>query len=222
MRGSDFCVASDFFPDIDEYEGPPSTNRSRRDEIFTLHGVDDDDFQVGPQHAVRQSSDTLSSDLFSSPAGCEVYIHVYDMGPVTARLNEFILERANLGAFHVGVEVLDNEWCFQGFHDAWDDPALSGVVRSEPRCHPGYMYRETISMGTSPFCEDDIDDIIDNMVDAWRANSYHLVTRNCVSFAEEFVRALSVPRPFPAWVRGAADAGKSPAIFAIADYGWSW
>lgn len=154
--------------------------------------------------------------------GHEVWLHVYDLGPVTGRLNEFVLRGANLGAFHCGVEVLENEWCFQGFHDAWDDPTLSGVIRNEPRLHPGYVYRESIFMGDCPFSEEDIDNVIDDMMDTWPANSYHLLTRNCVTFAEEFSAALNVPEPFPTWVRGAADAGKSPALFAIADYGWSW
>mmetsp|Transcript_155529 Transcript_155529/g.286655 ORF Transcript_155529/g.286655 Transcript_155529/m.286655 type:complete len:106 (+) Transcript_155529:2-319(+) len=64
--------------------------------------------------------------------------------------------------------------------------------------------------------------VIDDLTETWPANQYHLVAKNCVTFAEEFLKDLQVPEPFPAWVRGAADAGKSPAIFAVADYGWSW
>lgn len=214
--------AADFLPDIEI--GQTANHNFRRDEILELHV--DDDPQARPGDSIKQSSSTFSSDQhFSSvtvQGYCEVYVHVYDMGPVTARLNEYILERANLGAFHVAVEVLDNEWCFQGFHDAWDDPQLSGVVRNEPRSHPGYIFRESLYMGVSPYSEDDIDNIIDDMVFGWRANSYHVVARNCVTFAEEFVQTLRVPEPFPAWLRGAADAGKSTALFPIVDYGWSW
>jgi len=150
-----------------------------------------------------------------------VWLHVYDLGPVTGRLNEFVLRGANLGAFHCGIEVLENEWSFQGFHDAWDDPTLTGIVRNEPRQHPMYIYRESVNMGYSPLDEAEIDNIIDIMMDSWPANMYHLVTRNCVTFAEELAAELRLPEPFPEWVRGAADAGKSPALFAIADMGWS-
>mmetsp|Transcript_38979 Transcript_38979/g.84843 ORF Transcript_38979/g.84843 Transcript_38979/m.84843 type:complete len:441 (-) Transcript_38979:74-1396(-) len=156
-----------------------------------------------------------------SNGGIRVWLHVYDLGPVTGRLNEFVLRGANLGAFHCGIEVLGDEWAFQGFHDAWDDPTLSGVLRNEPRCHPAYLYRESVYLGKTPLDEDSVDEILDSFTDAWPANTYHLVTRNCVTFAEELAAALQVPEPFPTWVRGAIDVGKSPAIFHVADYGWS-
>ncbi|CAK0790049.1 unnamed protein product, partial [Prorocentrum cordatum] len=84
----------------------------------------------------------------------EVWVHVYDMGPVTGRLNQFVLRGANLGAFHVGVEVLGEEWSFQGFHDAWDDDTLCGVLRNPPRNHPDYLYRESVCLGMTPLDED--------------------------------------------------------------------
>merc|ERR1719252_426083 len=102
--------------------------------------------------------------------GHEVWMHVYDLGPITGRLNELVLRGANLGAFHCGVEVLGDEWSFQGFRDAWDNPELSGVVRNEPREHPAYMYRESLDMGESPLDEDQIDAKIDEFMDAWPAN----------------------------------------------------
>jgi len=152
----------------------------------------------------------------------EVWVHVYDMGPVTGRLNQFVLRGANLGAFHVGVEVLGEEWSFQGFHDAWDDDTLCGVLRNPPRNHPDYLYRESVCLGMTPLDEDGVDAVVDKMMEEWPANTYHIVSRNCVTFAEELTKALSVPEEFPAWVRGAIDAAKAPGIFAIADYGWEW
>jgi hypothetical protein len=152
----------------------------------------------------------------------KVWLHIYDLGPVTRNLNDYILTEASLGAFHCGVEVLGDEWAFQGFHDAWDDDTISGVVRNEPRSHPGYEFRDSICLGDSPLDEDEIDTVIDEFMDSWPANGYHLVARTCVTFAEEFSKALYCPEPFPEWVKGAADAGKQPLVFAIADYGWSW
>jgi len=154
--------------------------------------------------------------------GHEVWLHVYDLGPVTGHLNEFVLRGANLGAFHCGVEVLSDEWSFQGFHDAWDDPTLCGVVRNDPKMHPVFPFRESVPLGRSPLNEEAIDLILEGFMEAWPANSYHIVSRNCVSFAEELAAALAVPEAFPAWVRGAVDASKTPAIYAVADYGWEW
>jgi len=152
----------------------------------------------------------------------EVWLHVYDLGPVTGRLNEMVLRSANLGAFHCGIEVLGDEWSFQGFHDAWDDPTISGVVRNEPRLHPAYIYRESLMLGHTPLNEDAIDFILDTLMEEWPANSYHLVARNCVTFAEEFAQVLQAPEPFPTWVRGAVDACKAPPLEALTNCGWDW
>lgn len=180
----------------------------------------------GVEATCFRSEQHRRGDMLELPRGTgeghEVWLHVYDLGPVTGQLNEFVLRGANLGAFHCGIEVLGDEWSFQGFHDAWDDPTLSGIVRNEPRLHPAYLYRESVLLGRSPLDEDAIDLLLDRMMEEWPANAYHLVARNCVTFAEEFAKVLQAPEPFPAWVRGAVDACKAPALEAITDYGWSW
>lgn len=172
--------------------------------------------------ASRPRAGSIGSATSALDRQREVWVHVYDMGPVTGRLNQFVLRGANLGAFHVGIEVLGEEWSFQGFHDAWDDDTLCGVLRNPPRNHPDYLYRESVCMGITPLDEDGVDAVLDQMMEEWPANAYHIVSRNCVTFAEELTQALQVPEEFPAWVRGAIDAAKAPGIFAIADYGWEW
>jgi len=176
------------------------------------------DFLDVPRGSITVEEPGLSTQT----VGYEVWLHVYDLDSVTGRLNEFILRGANLGAFHCGVEVLDDEWSYQGFNDAWDDDTLSGVVRHDPRMHPAYIYKESVYMGECPLVQDEIDDLIDTMMASWPANAYHFLTRNCVSFAKELISALRCPEEIPGWVRGAVDVGNSPAIFPIADYGWSW
>eukprot|EP00928_Gymnodinium_smaydae_P072183 TRINITY_DN55595_c0_g1_i1.p1 TRINITY_DN55595_c0_g1~~TRINITY_DN55595_c0_g1_i1.p1 ORF type:complete len:249 (-),score=54.73 TRINITY_DN55595_c0_g1_i1:26-772(-) len=147
----------------------------------------------------------------------EVWLHVYDLDSMTKTLNEFVLKQANLGAFHCGVEVLDYEWFF-----AWGDSDEPGIVFHSPRAHEVHIYRESVCMGETPFSEREIDKVICDLMDAWPSNSYHPISRNCITFAEEFTRMLEVPEPFPPWIRGAADVGKSPALYPIADYGWQW
>jgi len=156
------------------------------------------------------------------PPSSEVWLHIYDLGPITGRLNEMVLRQANLGAFHCGIEVLGDEWSFQGFYDAWDDPTISGVVRNEPRLHPAYPYRESVMLGHTPLSEEAVYSIIDKLVEEWPANEYHLVSRNCISFAEFLAQVLGVSEPFPPWVRGAVDACKAPPLEAITNCGWSW
>lgn len=183
-------------------------NRPRRDQ---LSSSDDEVAPIAPRLLSRPTPDRR-----------EVWLHVYDLGPVTSRLNELVLRGANLGAFHAGVEVLSAEWSFMGFYDAWDDYELSGVVQNAPRLHPSYIFRESIFMGVSAHSERDIEAIILEMCERWRANSYHWVSRNCIDFAEEFSGAVGASHPFPAWLRGAIDLGKTPAVFAVADLGWTW
>jgi len=111
------------------------------------------------------------------PSLSEVWLHVHDTNPLAGRLNELILRRANFGAFHSGVEVLGVEWSFQGFHGAWDDPTISGVVWNEPRLHPSFPYRESVAMGQTPLSREAISKMLDRLRREWSASSYHLVPK---------------------------------------------
>jgi len=147
----------------------------------------------------------------------EVWLNVYDIDAFTGRLNTAFLRDANLGAFHCGVQVLGEELFF-----AWGETDSTGIVWTEPRSHQVHVYRESISMGESPLSEPEIREVIANAMDAWPANSYHPITRNCVTFAEELIKRLQAPEPCPPWIRGAADAGNAPLLKPIADCGWNW
>merc|ERR1719410_289265 len=142
----------------------------------------------------------------------EVWLHVYDLNPLTRHLNGLILRDANLGAFHCGVEVLGVEWSFQGFHGAWDDPTISGVVWNGPRLHPAFPYRESVALGHTPLGPEAISKVLDQLRREWSASSYHLVSHNCLGFAEEFANAPGVSKILPMWVRGASDACRMPCV----------
>merc|ERR1719189_3489471 len=105
----------------------------------------------------------------------EVWLNVYDIDAFTGRLNTSFLRDANLGAFHCGVQVLGEELFF-----AWGETDNTGIVWTEPRSHQVHVYRESISMGESPLSEPEIREVIAHAMDAWPANSYHPITRNCV------------------------------------------
>lgn len=146
-----------------------------------------------------------------------VWLHIYDLDSVTARLNDSVLRSAGMGAFHCGVEVLCDEWFF-----AWGETSYSGVLCNEPKNHQVHVYKESISMGGSPLTEDEVKTVIGDAMDDWPANSYHPVTRSCVNFAEDLLQRLKVPEPFPVWVRGAPDTGKNPYLLPVVDFGWRW
>lgn len=152
-----------------------------------------------------------------SKKGHMVWLHVYDLDSVVAHMNELFLQSLNLGAFHCGVEVLDREW-----FASWGLSDRTGVIWHRPKMHSVHIYKESLFMGESPLSEDEIKVVLCDAMDDWPENSYHPISRNCVTFAEELLFALRVPEPFPAWARGAADAASSRVLFPIADYGWEW
>lgn len=149
--------------------------------------------------------------------GYEVWLHVYDLDVMAARMNELFLRSMSLGAYHCGVEVLGREW-FASFGRT----DRSGVVWHDPKQHSIHIYKESVAMGTSPLSQDEIMVALCDAMDNWPENSYHPISRNCITFAEELLAALKVPNAFPAWVRGAASAANSKILFPVADYGWEW
>ncbi|CAE8648042.1 unnamed protein product, partial [Polarella glacialis] len=144
-------------------------------------------------------------------------VHVYDIDSVTANLNWAVLRSSGIGVFHAGVEVLGDEWFFR-FGPNND----SGVMWMEPRSHQVHIYSESVCVGESELSEEDIREVIADLMERWPSNLYHPITRNCVDFAEEFVKALRCPEPFPAYVRGVLDVAKSPVVLPVADYAWDW
>jgi len=136
-----------------------------------------------------------------------VWLHVYDLNKTTKfLLNHWIFSRlAGLGAFHCGIEVLGAEWSFQA--DPWcqdQGPDKTGLMCLSPKRHPVHIYRESVLLGQSTMSVYDIWKVLLRLERQWPANSYHTLRRNCTDFAEELVQALSVPEPFPRWVRGIA------------------
>jgi hypothetical protein len=149
-----------------------------------------------------------------------VFLNVYDLGQRIKSMND-LLRDSNLGAFHVGVEVLGDEWCYQGFKDAWNNPSISGIVRTHPKEHRSFLYRESVHMGPTPLSVVEVDEAINDLIQLWPACHYHPVTHNCANFALAFVERLRCPEPFPTWVRGLAAAAESTAtVLGFADAAW--
>lgn len=167
-------------------------------------------------------ADAASEDDDEDNDAIEVWLHVYDLGEFVGQLNEMFLRDASMGAYHVGVEVLGEEWSYQGFHDAFHDPSLTGLMRGVPKQNWEFVYKESVLLGKTPLTEEAVEELIQRLKEEWPANEYHIVSKNCVTFSEEFAARLQVKETVPEWVKGAVDNLKAPGLFAIADYGWSW
>lgn len=128
----------------------------------------------------------------------------YDLGPLSKwLLNHWQSKESGLGAFHCGVEVLGVEWSFQAMIDCETDE-MTGVMCHTPKSHPRHVYRESIWLGGSPLCANEICNVLARLERDWPARSYHFLTHNCTDFAEALSKCLNVPHPFPTWAHGLA------------------
>lgn len=144
--------------------------------------------------------------------GYPVWLHVYDLGPVTKWvLNSWTTE----GAFHVGIDVLGVEFSFQAISSVTeDDDKTSGLTWHHPKSHPRHVYRESIWMGSSPMRVAEIGRLLEDLEKLWLARDYHCLRRNCTDFARTLTQSLKVPEPFPTWVHGIAKGFLKPAADA--------
>jgi len=133
---------------------------------------------------------------------------VYDLGHVSKWvLNSWASRVADVGVFHVGVEVLGVEFCFQAMEgssstDVEDDK--TGLTWHYPRSHPRHVFRESVSLGVSRMQAGEMQGLLKQLEAQWPARLYNPISRNCVDFAEHFVVGLHTTEPFPAWVHGLA------------------
>lgn len=171
------------------------------------------------------SSENLSQDNLSedAPMDKDVWLHFYHCDVYTGFLNTLCLNTVDLPICHVGVEVFGEEWAFQYFEDAWDEPAISGVVRCYPKSMADFEYQYSQNLGPTPLSVDEVDQILMNNHYDWPACSYHLTRRNCVTFANQLVKQLqprdSIPEKY-LWID--ASTRSHPNTDAVVDYGWNW
>jgi len=135
-----------------------------------------------------------------------VRIHIYDLQRWIGALNS-MAKYMDWGAFHVGVEVFGEEWNF----------SVDGVDCHPPYQHPcGYPFRETLEMGKTAFAMGEWRKLRRQLEMDWPRKSYHILDRNCVSFAAEVCGRLQVSVEVPRWVLGAAaTVAASPTLKGV-------
>lgn len=136
--------------------------------------------------------------------GFDVWLHIYDLGQVSKwLLNSWQSPSSGLSAFHCGLEVLGVEWTFQAMVDCETD-SMTGLMCHSPKKHPRHIYRESVCLGSSPLCANDICKVLARLERDWPTKSYHFLSRNCTDFAEALAKDLGAPAPFPLWAHGIA------------------
>ncbi|CDU19249.1 PPPDE peptidase, putative [Plasmodium yoelii] len=122
-----------------------------------------------------------------------VYLNIYDLDPVSKVLNS-VVKPIGTGAFHAGVEVYGYEYSFGYVADG-----KTGVMKSDPRYHPYHVYRESISMGKTPLTKTEVNLLVDVMKLQWIGDTYDILSRNCLNYADYFCNLLDVGG-VPDWV----------------------
>jgi len=146
----------------------------------------------------------LAQACSNQSGGFDVWLHIYDLGPMSKWfLNSLGNKENGLCAFHCGIEVLGVEWSFQAMIDCETDE-MTGVMCHTPKSHPRHVYRESIWLGGSPLCANEICNVLARLERDWPARSYHFLSHNCTDFAEALATSLHVPTTFPSWAHGLA------------------
>ena len=99
------------------------------------------------------------------------------------------------------------EWSFGGA-----DSDQTGVFACVPRHAEGATYRETLDMGVSPRSARDVDRILAFLRDKYRANTYNLLSNNCITFADELCHLLT-GKHVPQWLNRLATIGSAFSMF---------
>tara|TARA_B110000285_G_scaffold221198_1_gene273817 strand:+ start:838 stop:1386 length:549 start_codon:yes stop_codon:yes gene_type:complete len=150
-------------------------------------------------------------------------INVYD---IQKTCNTKGADVVGLGIYHSGVEILGTEYAYGG-------NALSnatGVFGMTPKCHSNFEYKQSIDLGEisvndffpnkkrcqrasttvhqSIIFNRDIQPILDELSDEFRANKYDLLLRNCNHFANALIkRVYANKKRLPRWINRAAWCG---------------
>lgn len=139
-------------------------------------------------------------------------------------LNRLILRGNQMGVFHCGVQVHEEEWSFMFLANEGseiDNPSGTGVLQYKPRQFPRYKFCESIKIGYTELSATKTREVVLDLAEEWAAHSYHITRRNCLLFAEVFVEKLGLAHCFPEWLKGASGAiMRSPGISSFVDSTW--
>jgi len=137
-----------------------------------------------------------------------VRIHIYDVSheDTIIQINQVFARKDSPlkfgGAFHVGVEVNDLEWCF----GASQSDTKPGIACLMPRGHPNHHFRQTVFLGYTELRAEDISALISDLIEQYPGRDYDLLSRNCCHFADDFCCRLGVGH-IPNWIHRFADIG---------------
>lgn len=134
-----------------------------------------------PTHSVDEHPAEEDEDGKAEPVceSSEVLLHVYDLH----RLSKI----TRLSVFHVGVEVYQIEFFF----------SIHGCRWCEPTMAEGHVHKKVVPLGRTRLGFAQIQSLFLAMQEDWPEGSYNLFTKNCQTFAINFVKRLKIGGGIP-------------------------
>jgi hypothetical protein len=139
-----------------------------------------------------------------------VRINVYDLHSSMKSLNNFLEGSFAGGLYHVGVEVYGTEFMYTScekhvqispnvrpphlhdFEEGRSSSSNSGIVQHTPRAHKFHSFKRSIDMGQTAFPRRRVLELAKDLGRNFQTETYHLIHKNCITFANEFTIALGV------------------------------
>jgi len=139
--------------------------------------------------------------------GAQVMLHVYDLGTscTVVGLNRALRSRG-CGLYHCGVEVHGLEWSFSGLPQEACDRGETGIFSCKPRCCDTHNFSTSVDLGCTKMGKIGLYHLLQSMEEDWQGDGYHLLSKNCQHFCQEFCRLLNVA-PVPEWVTALSASG---------------
>ncbi|ANQ07780.1 PPPDE peptidase [Plasmodium coatneyi] len=142
----------------------------------------DDKNDVSGHYEKRGSQEKIPQPDFNSSM---VYLNIYDLDAVSKVVNT-VARSIGAGAFHAGVEVYGYEYSFGYIVDG-----ETGVTKTSARYHPYHV--------NTPLTKDEVDLLVEVMKLQWIGDTYDILSRNCLNYADYFCNLLDVGG-IPEWV----------------------
>ncbi|GAB2293656.1 hypothetical protein Dimus_027868 [Dionaea muscipula] len=137
------------------------------------------------------------NSCMDSSGSIPVYLNVYDIYSFNGYAYWF-----GLGVFHSGVQVHGMEYAY-GAHKY----PTTGIFEGEAKHCEGFTFRKGILIGWTELSARQVRELIEEeLAEMYMGNEYHLITKNCNHFCNDFCIRLT-GNPIPNWVNRLARIG---------------
>lgn len=129
-----------------------------------------------------------------------VILNVYEPAKSQSQMPGF-------GVYHTGIEFAKQEYSFAGGPDAGSG---TGVMSQVPRATPAggdWKFMQAIELGSVTVEYKEFDRVLQELKEAFPANTYDLIHRNCNHFTTAVAKRLGVHGKYPSWINRAASWG---------------